>query len=226
MEFSLKGIIAIAGKPGLYKVIAQGHNNNVIVESLIDKKRMPAYATSKISSLEDITMYSTGEEDKPLHQIIKAIYDKENGGTCIDAKDEAKHAEYLASVFPDYDKEKIYSSDIKKLFSWYNLMHSSGELKRIAEEASKPKEEKPVEEKKKEVKTIEKKAEKEKPASKEKAPAKKEEKKEEKKKTEKSPAKKDAKTTVKKSAAKSKSGGTSKAKSAVNKKATGSKRGG
>ena len=136
MKFSLKGIIAISGKPGLYKVIAQG-TQNVIVESLTDRKRSPAYSSSKISSLEEITMYTTDEDDMPLPQIVQAIYEKENGGPCVDVKDEAKHRGYFKEVVPNYDEEKVYNSDIKKLFSWYSLMLSSGELKRIAEEALK-----------------------------------------------------------------------------------------
>ena len=138
MKFSLKGIIAVSGKPGLYKVIAQG-KNNLIVESLIDKKRMPAYSSNKISTLEDISMYTT-EEDMPLAEIVQKIYEKENGGTMADAKDESKHAGYFESIVPNYDKERVYSSDIKKLFSWYNLLQSSGELARIAEDAKKAEE--------------------------------------------------------------------------------------
>lgn len=136
MKFSLKGIIAISGKPGLYKVVAQG-NSNVIVESLIDKKRMPAYGSSKISALDEITMYTTEEEDKPLNDIIQKIYEKENGGKCVDPKDEANHRSYFKDILPTYDEERVYGSDIKKLFSWYTLLHTSGELARIAEEAAK-----------------------------------------------------------------------------------------
>jgi hypothetical protein len=120
MKFSLKGIIAISGKPGLYKV-----------------KRTPAYSSSKISALDEITMYTTGEEDKPLPEIVQAIYEKENGGKCVDVKDEANHRSYFKQIVPDFDEEKVYGSDIKKLFGWYSLMLSSGELKRIAEEAAK-----------------------------------------------------------------------------------------
>ena len=150
MKFSLKGIIAIAGKPGLYKVLAQG-TNNIIVESLIDKKRFPASSSSKISSLEEITMYTT-DEDMPLQEIIQKIFEKEKGGPAVDPKDEAKHRAYFKEVVPNFDEERVYSSDIKKLFSWYALLQTSGELKRIAEEAQKADE--PVVEEK-----IEKKAE-------------------------------------------------------------------
>ncbi|HLP13885.1 MAG TPA: DUF5606 domain-containing protein [Flavobacteriales bacterium] len=141
MKFSLKGIISISGKPGLYKVVAQGNNSNVIVESLIDRKRMPAYSSNKISALDEITMYTTGEEDKPLPEIMQAIYEKENGGKCVDVKDEANHRSYFKEILPDFDEERVYNSDIKKLFSWYTLLHSSGEMKRIAEDAAKAEEE-------------------------------------------------------------------------------------
>lgn len=180
MKFSLKGIIAISGKPGLYKVIAQG-NQNVIVESLIDKKRSPAYSSSKISSLDEITMYTTDEEDMPLPEIIQKIYEKENGGKCVDAKDEANHRAYFKEIVPTYDEEKVYGSDIKKLFGWYTLLLNSGELKKIAEEAAKAvaetevapeKEAKPEKKTKASAKTEEPVVEKKEKTTKAKAPAK------------------------------------------------------
>ncbi|HYG53600.1 MAG TPA: DUF5606 domain-containing protein [Flavobacteriales bacterium] len=192
MKFSLKGIIAISGKPGLYKVVAQGNNSNVIVESLIDRKRMPAYSSNKISALDEITMYTTGEHDKPLPEIIQAIYEKEDGGKCVDVKDEANHRSYFKQILPDFDEERVYNSDIKKLFSWYTLLHDSGELKRIAEEAAKAAEEDSKTEK------TEKKAKKETPAEK------KEEKEEKKEKTPKAKTTTAAKTKKPKADAKPK----------------------
>lgn len=124
----LSGIISISGRSGLYKVIAQG-KNNIIVESLEDKKRFPAYSTDRISALEDISIY-TYEEDKALHLIFDAIYEKEGGKTCISHKESDKDmSTYLESVLPDFDKERVYPSDIKKIFMWYNLLHKAGELK-------------------------------------------------------------------------------------------------
>ncbi len=129
---NLSGIIAISGKPGLFKVVAQA-KNSIIVESLIDNKRSPAYATDRISALEDISIY-TYSEDKPLKEIFKAIYEKENGGECLSHKDSLdKLTKYLLVILPDYDAERVYSSDIKKLFQWYNLLHKSNNL--ILEEA-------------------------------------------------------------------------------------------
>lgn len=133
---NLKGIISIAGKPGLFKVISQS-KNSLIVESLIDKKRFPAFAANKISALDEISMYTT-EEDVPLGEIVQKIYDKENGATCVDAKeDPSAHHAYFESILPNYDKERVYNSDLKKLFAWYNLLHSSGELAKIIENSKK-----------------------------------------------------------------------------------------
>ena len=125
---NLSGIIAISGRPGLYKVIAQG-KNNVIVESLVDRKRFPAYSSDRISALEDISLY-TYDEDKPLKTIFKSIYEKENGAEAISQKDsDDKLIAYLLDVLPNYDQERVYVSDIKKVFQWYNLLHKAGELK-------------------------------------------------------------------------------------------------
>lgn len=125
---NLTGIIAISGKPGLFKVIAQG-KNNIIVESLEDKKRVPAYSTDRISALDDISIY-TYDDDKPLREIYKTIFEKENGGETISHKEDAKKLQaYLLEILPSYDQERVYGSDIKKLFQWYNLLHKAGELK-------------------------------------------------------------------------------------------------
>lgn len=134
---NLTGIISISGKPGLYKVIAQG-KNNIIVESLSDKKRVPAYAADRISALEDISIY-TYSDDKPLKDIYQAIFDKQNGGEAPSHKsniDELKS--FLSDVLPDYDEERVYPSDIKKLFQWYNLLLNAGVLvPEVKEEAPK-----------------------------------------------------------------------------------------
>ena len=135
----LSGIIAISGKPGLFKVVAQG-KNSIIVESLIDNKRMPAYASDRISALEDISIY-TYDEDKPLKEVLDIIYTKENGGQCISHKEDAsKLLSYMIEVLPNFDQERVYPSDIKKLYQWYNLLQSTGNLK--SEEAEVQPEEK------------------------------------------------------------------------------------
>ncbi len=139
---NLKGLISISGKPGLYRVVGQG-KERLIVESLTDGKRMPAFASQKISALEDITMYTT-EDDIPLGEIIQKIFEKEEGKACINANEEtAKLHAYFAEVVPNYDKERVYNSDLKKLFVWYNLLQSTGTLdKIIADEKEAAKEEK------------------------------------------------------------------------------------
>ena len=124
----LSGIISISGMPGLYKVVAQS-KNGVIVESLVEKKRFPAYATNKISSLDDISMFTTGD-DKPLSEILKAIFEKEKGGKCLDNKaDDKAVVAYFLEILPDYDKERVYVSNMRKLFNWYNLLQETGNLK-------------------------------------------------------------------------------------------------
>ena len=124
---NLTGIISISGKPGLYRVVAQG-NNNVIVESLEDGKRFPAHSNNKISALDDISIY-TYEEDVPLKDVFTSIYEKEKGGTAISHKESAaKLVEYMTKILPKYDQERVYSSDIKKLFQWYNLLHNANAL--------------------------------------------------------------------------------------------------
>jgi hypothetical protein len=134
---TLSGIISISGRPGLYKVVAQG-KNNIIVESLEDKKRFPAYSTDRISALEDISIY-TYDEDQVLHEIFDAIFKKESGKNCISHKESEKDlSDYLLSVLPSYDQERVYPSDIKKIFMWYNLLHKAGELKQEEAEEKKP----------------------------------------------------------------------------------------
>lgn len=147
----LTGIIAISGKPGLFKVVAQG-KNSIIVESLIEKKRIPAYATDRISALEDISIY-TYEEDQPLKDVFERIYAKENGGLCISHKESNDTlTNYLIEILPNFDQERVYASDIKKLFQWYNLLHQTGNLK-IEEAAPEEVTEKETEEPKKKAST-------------------------------------------------------------------------
>lgn len=124
----LTGIISITGQPGLFKIVAQS-KNGIIVEGLTDKKRVNVYSTTKVSTLADIGMYTTGE-DKPMDEIMTAIYDKEKGGPCVSPKADDKEIEaYFALVLPDYDKERVYISNMRKLFSWYNTMQATGNLK-------------------------------------------------------------------------------------------------
>lgn len=141
----LSGIISIAGKPGLYKVIAQG-KNNVIVESLVNGKRIPAYATDKISALEDISIY-TLESDVPLADVFASLIKKFEGKEGLSHKDDVINLqEVLFEVLPDYDEDRVYPSDIKKLFQWYNLLVNAGVLTLEADEKEEPKKEEVAEE--------------------------------------------------------------------------------
>jgi hypothetical protein len=124
----LTGIIAISGQPGLYKIVAQS-KNGIIVENLTDKKRTNIYSTTKVSTLTDISMFTTGD-DKPIEEIITSIYEKEKGGPAVDNKADDKAVEkYFAEILPDYDKDRVYVSNMRKLFSWYNILQSTDSLK-------------------------------------------------------------------------------------------------
>ena len=122
---ALKDILVITGQGGLFKYISQGRNN-IIVESLIDKKRTNIPATAKISMLDDIAVF-TEDEDVPLSEVFKKIQIKENGGLAIPHKSPDKELkEYFAAVLPKYDKDRVYLSDIRKIVMWYNLLHDLG----------------------------------------------------------------------------------------------------
>lgn len=123
----LKTILSISGKAGLYKLVSQG-KNMLIVESLTDKKRFPAYGNEKIISLGDIAMY-TDTEDVPLREVLTSMKKKENGAAVeMDVKKASVEdlRSYLEEVLPNFDRDRVYPSDIKKLISWYNLLVKSG----------------------------------------------------------------------------------------------------
>lgn len=123
----LKKILSISGKPGLYKLISQG-KNNIIVESLLNGRRIPARVTDRIVSLADISMYTTSE-DKPLVEVLELLRIHQEGGKKIDLtlfKDNEALRDFMASFMPDFDRERIYPSDIKKLFQWYNILIDYG----------------------------------------------------------------------------------------------------
>jgi len=123
----LSKILAISGKPGLFQNIAQT-KTGVIVESLVDGKRFPAFSHERISSLAEISVF-TQSEDVPLKTVLKKIFEKYQGGKAIDHKASgAELRDFMEEVAPDYDKERVYSSDIKKLVMWYNLLVEKGLL--------------------------------------------------------------------------------------------------
>lgn len=132
----LKGIISITGRPGLYRVISQG-KVNVIIESLVDKKRIPAFASEKISSLEDISIF-TNEEEVKLSEVFTTLLGKYEGreGLGHKSNEQELRAEFT-SIVPNYDLERVYLSDIRKVFQWYNLLIKEGVLKlEVKEEVS------------------------------------------------------------------------------------------
>ncbi|MEN8120641.1 MAG: DUF5606 domain-containing protein [Bacteroidota bacterium] len=117
----LKGILSIGGYGGLFKLIKQT-KNGFIVESLVDKKRMQAFATSKISTLEDIAIY-TEEGEVHLKDVFKKIFEKEDGKQTINHKVSSEELKsFFIEVLPDYDSERVYVSDIKKVVNWYNML--------------------------------------------------------------------------------------------------------
>lgn len=121
-------IVSIAGQSGLFKVISQT-KNGFVAESLSDKKRIPVYASQKVVSLENISIFTTGE-DQPLGDVLKKVMEKLESKKAFDAgkasSEELKKE--MEKVLPEYDKDRVYVSDIKKLFQWYNMLHDAGFL--------------------------------------------------------------------------------------------------
>ena len=120
----LEKILAISGKPGLYKLLSRG-NNSLIVETLdAQKKRMPVFGTDKVISLADIAMY-TDDEEVPLRRVFKNILEKEGGKkSSLDYKKASKDelAAFMGEALPNYDRDRVYPADMKKLAQWYNIL--------------------------------------------------------------------------------------------------------
>jgi len=137
----LKEILSISGKPGLYKMISQG-KNMIVVESLQDGKRVPAYTKDKVVSLGDIAIY-TNTEEIPLAQVFDNISKKENGSVCpIDPKaDNNMLRKYMEEVLPDFDRDRVYPSDMRKMFAWYNILINNGITVFLSKEEDNPAEE-------------------------------------------------------------------------------------
>lgn len=132
----LQDILAVTGKPGLFKLVTRG-NNMLIVESLLDGKRMPTYARDKIVSLADVSMF-TMDEDMPLSEVLTKLGEKEGLKPAgIDPKkaDNDQLREYFASFVPNFDRERVYPSDIRKLVVWYNVLIGAGITDFSVEEA-------------------------------------------------------------------------------------------
>lgn len=130
----LKKILSISGRSGLYKLISYG-KNNLIVESLVDGKRSPATARDKITSLGDIAIYTTDKE-VPLGEVLTSVF-KQHDGKAVDTatvKTPQQLAQFFKEVLPNYDEERVYNTDIKKLIAWYNVLVNAGITQFVATE--------------------------------------------------------------------------------------------
>ena len=124
-ELKLKDILAIAGQPGLFKFVARS-SNGVIVESLSDHKRMNATGTAKVSSMAEIAIY-TYEEDMPINEVFTNLYNHTGGKAAISHKSEPQLLKALiAEVIPEYDRERVHVSDMKKVVMWFNALVEAG----------------------------------------------------------------------------------------------------
>ena len=142
----LRDILSITGKPGLYKLVSRG-NNMLIVESLLDGKRVPTYARDKIVSLGEISMYTMGE-DVSLSEVLTKLGEKEGLKVAtIDPKkaDNDQLRDFFGEVLPDFDRDRVYPSDIRKLIQWYNILITDFSIEEEGEEVA-------IEEKKQETK--------------------------------------------------------------------------
>lgn len=123
----LRTILSISGKPGLYKLTSRA-KNMLIVESLIDQKKIPAHAKDKVISLGDIAIY-TEDGETPLHKVLTSVKEKENGEVASINPTKASTDElraYFAEVLPNFDRDRVYPSDIRKLLNWYNILIKAG----------------------------------------------------------------------------------------------------
>ena len=150
----LKDFISVAGKSGLHTIVGKS-KNNVIVESLKDKKRFPIFNTNKISALSDISIYTYDEEIllSELFNRIQKKYKKEVAISHLESAEELKKV--FEELVPNYDKEQVYNSDIKKVFQWYNILHDTDNLIRGESKEEEKKESSADADKKKEASKIE-----------------------------------------------------------------------
>ena len=120
-------VLTISGKPGLYRLLSSGRN--MVIVEVIDatKKRIPIHNTDKVVMLDDIAIY-TDTEEVPLREIFAKIYEKENGVLSFDLKMATPEelVEYFEGILPDYDRERVYLTHIKKMYSWYNILVANG----------------------------------------------------------------------------------------------------
>lgn len=122
----LKTILSVSGKPGLYKLLSNS-KNMIIVESLVDKKKIPVHPRDKVVSLGDISIY-TETDDIPLKNILLSMKQKENGvkASIAPSSKPEELKKYFEEVLPEFDRDRVYPTDIKKMISWYNILIESG----------------------------------------------------------------------------------------------------
>ena len=128
-------ILTISGKPGLYRLLSSGRNMFIVEVVDATKKRMPVHNSDKVVMLDDIAIY-TDTEEVPLRDVFAKMYEKENGVLPLDLKmaTPEEMVEYFESVMPDYDRERVYLTHIKKMFQWYNILVQNGVVDFVAEE--------------------------------------------------------------------------------------------
>jgi hypothetical protein len=133
METTLKEIISISGHSGLFKFVSQGRQG-IIVESLIDGKRINVPVTAKVSAISDIAVF-TDSGEVALREVLAKIKEMEDGKPSIDPKSDPKEiVKYFAKAMPDYDRDRVYTSDIKKIITWYNQLQAHNLLDLLKEE--------------------------------------------------------------------------------------------
>lgn len=124
----LETILAIAGKPGLFKLVSRG-NRSLVIETIDERHhRQPAFATDRVISLADIAMY-TQDKEVPLADVLTSLKEKEKGAACsLDYKKATKDQlfDYFADVLPDFDRDRVFPSDVKKLLQWYDILIANG----------------------------------------------------------------------------------------------------
>ena len=126
----LEEIISISGKGGLFKIVSRTANG-LIVESIEEKKRMPVFASDSVSEFTDISIY-TEDDSEPLQNILKIIFEKEKGDKALSPNSSPEELKnYMGEILPNYDRDTVYVSHIKKLLKWYNLLQSQGLIKEL-----------------------------------------------------------------------------------------------
>ena len=120
-------VLTISGKPGLYRLLSRGRNMFIVECVDASKKRQPVYDSDQVVMLDDIAIY-TDTEEVPLRNVFAKIYEKENGVLSFDLKMSTPEelVEYFEGIMPDYDRERVYLTHIKKMYSWYNILVANG----------------------------------------------------------------------------------------------------